>query len=313
MRHPTSIDDRLVDRLLAGDDNVQDPQLAAFVRDVRAVYTTPPDVATEARHVAAMVETAHLLTDKGDPVARPASKAHGPDSQASGLPTRRRIVQGQFQRLSVRFAVGLVALVGATSALAVTGALPDPLQRALADAASTVGVSLDSASGSSISSSAGDTDGSSDESVSGYDADRSYDSSASGPAGDEDSSADSSTDGCDSDFSTDSSKSGPAGDEDSSHDESTTCEEDDEDAADAEDADEVGADDDTDAAQAETNVTPPSRTVTTNPTKVAVATGARAGHKSGTKPKPAPAVRPPAPSDEDEDDGADEPSDGGDE
>src|SRR5215210_2265023 len=198
MRRPQTMDDRIAARILADGADGHDPELGAFVRDVKAAYMTPPDEVTEERHVSGMVAMAHLLADKGEPVARPASKAHGPDPQASGLPIRRRLMQGSFAKMRMRIAAGLVALVGATTALAGVGALPDPLQGMLADAASTVGIASDSSSDESVSGTEGDADFSTDTSNDGCDFDASSDGSASDADGDSDFSEDSSS-SCDDD------------------------------------------------------------------------------------------------------------------
>jgi hypothetical protein len=137
-----------LDRLLAGrapsgDEELE--ELAAFLRDVEAAHLRFPPESTEARQLAAMLEAAQLLSDKGEPAARPASKAPGPDHQASRLPKwRSTIVPARlFATIWTKAAVAAVAALLVMAGLASAGALPDPLQTAAANAADTVGVSLD--------------------------------------------------------------------------------------------------------------------------------------------------------------------------
>jgi hypothetical protein len=133
-----------LDRLLAGkapegDEELE--ELAAFLREVKAAHLKFPPESMEARQLAAILEAAQLLSDKGEPVVRPASKAPGPDRQASRLPSWRR--KPVFSTIWAKVAVASVAAVLLCSGLAVAGALPDPLQTAAANAAGEVGVSLD--------------------------------------------------------------------------------------------------------------------------------------------------------------------------
>lgn len=145
-----SVSERELDRLLAGKAPAGDGELEeldAFIRGLRAAYLAAPAPEVEERHVAAIVKAARLIPDKGDPVVRPASKAHGPGWQVSGLPKWRRtrvMLTQLFATLTAKIAAGAVAAVAATSGLAVAGALPDPAQQAVSDAAARVGITLPS-------------------------------------------------------------------------------------------------------------------------------------------------------------------------
>lgn len=133
-------DDEL-ERLLEGsaDAREQLPELTIFVDDLQAMQTPSPGV--EDLHVAAMMsESSRLLADNGDPVARPVSKAHGPASQASGLPMRRSTPMVKL--LLAKVMAPLVAVFTIMGGLAYAQVLPDPLQDVVADAGGAVGLDL---------------------------------------------------------------------------------------------------------------------------------------------------------------------------
>jgi hypothetical protein len=119
------LNDRELDRILAGRataDNGDLNELALFVRELTHTYQVAPDAATETRHLSAIMATVRAL-----PVA---NEAPAP------APTRRR--GSWVPRLAL---VGAVAF-GLFSGVAYAGALPAPVQGAVADAARHVGVSL---------------------------------------------------------------------------------------------------------------------------------------------------------------------------
>jgi hypothetical protein len=140
-----NVSDGELERLLAGKVLHGEEELGAltsFVRDMKDTYQVSPDGTSEARHLAAIFEAAHLLADKSEPVARPASKADGPATQASGLPKKRRkLVSARLDSIVARTVVG-VAVFATTGSFAFAGTLPDPLQQAAVDVADTVGVTL---------------------------------------------------------------------------------------------------------------------------------------------------------------------------
>jgi hypothetical protein len=148
MEDPWSLSDADLDRLLAGKaprpGTAFDPELAAFVQDLRAALTTPPPADVAARHIAAATEISRLATEQGDPAVRPASKAHGPEGQASGLPKwrRRSVLSSVFASLTAKIAGVTIAAMAATGGLAAAGALPAPAQAAVASAAASVGITL---------------------------------------------------------------------------------------------------------------------------------------------------------------------------
>jgi hypothetical protein len=142
--------DRDLERLLAGKavDDEELAEFAAFLREVEAAHLKFPRESTEARQLLAILEAAQFHGDKGEPVARPASKAPGPGPQASRLPNWRRTLMptGLLSTMWSKAAVAAVAAFFAMAGLAAAGALPDPLQTAAANAADQVGVSLDNPS-----------------------------------------------------------------------------------------------------------------------------------------------------------------------
>jgi hypothetical protein len=89
--------DEELSRLLAGEAGTREEALgevALLLDEVRQTYASAaPDEATRARHIAAISEASQLAADKGNPVARPVSKAHGPvDVQVSELPKWRSVM-----------------------------------------------------------------------------------------------------------------------------------------------------------------------------------------------------------------------------
>ena len=116
----------------------QSPELGSFVDDVRAISAASP--AAEVRHIVAMMAEAQLIADKGDPVARPVSNAHGPAPQVSGLPMRRSTQM--LKMLLTKVMAPLVAVFTVMGGLAYAQALPTPLQDAVSGAAGVVGIDL---------------------------------------------------------------------------------------------------------------------------------------------------------------------------
>jgi len=150
MRDLHGISDQDIDRLLAGtapDGGAAiDAVLARFIREAGAAFATPLPPETEQGFLAAAIEASRLAIDKGEPAAKPASKAHGPGRQASGLPKwrRRAVLSSLFASLSAKIAGVAIAAVAATGGLAAAGALPGPAQQAVSNAASTIGIHVPS-------------------------------------------------------------------------------------------------------------------------------------------------------------------------
>lgn len=79
--------------------------LGALVRSVQVAYHVVPEKAVEDRHVQHIMAASQLLADKGNPVVRPASKAHGSARQTSGLPKWRRktVLSALFASLGMKW------------------------------------------------------------------------------------------------------------------------------------------------------------------------------------------------------------------
>jgi hypothetical protein len=139
---PNATDDAL-ERMLSGQEPATDEwrELDGFVQDLREAVPTRP-LASEDLHVAAMVETSHLIADKGDPVVRPVSNADAPAPQVSWLPKLRRKQMKRSTRTLVRVLAPLAAVLTVMGSMAVAGALPHTVQKAVSHAAGTVGLNL---------------------------------------------------------------------------------------------------------------------------------------------------------------------------
>ena len=139
---PNATDDAL-ERMLSGQAPTTDEwrELTRFVEDLHEAVPARP-LASEDLHVAAMVETSHLTADDGDPVARPVSNADAPAPQVSRLPKLRRKPMKRSTRTLVRVLVPIVAMLTVMGSMAVAGALPHTVQKAVSHAAGTVGLNL---------------------------------------------------------------------------------------------------------------------------------------------------------------------------
>jgi hypothetical protein len=141
-KDPNATDDAL-ERMLSGQDPVTDEwrDLDGFVQDLHEAVPARALV-SEDLHVAAMVETAHLTADKGDPVVRPVSNADASAPQVSWLPKLRRKQMKRSTRTLVRVLAPLAAVLTVMGSMAVAGALPHTVQKAVSHAAGTVGLNL---------------------------------------------------------------------------------------------------------------------------------------------------------------------------
>ena len=139
---PNATDDAL-DRMLSGQAATTDEwrELAGFVEDLHEAVPARP-LASEDLHVAAMVETSHLTAEKGDPVARPVSNASAPAPQVSRLPKLRRKPMKRSTRTLARVLVPIAAVLTVMGSMAVAGALPHTVQKAVSHAAGTVGLNV---------------------------------------------------------------------------------------------------------------------------------------------------------------------------
>lgn len=116
-----------LDRLLAGNADVDDEPLAAFVSATRQRLASPPDETLAAVHLQLITQAA----------ARHAHLVRDPTRTRRWQWLRRAASAGAF-----KLATAATAGLAATGALAVTGQLPDPAQRTAADIARWVGLEL---------------------------------------------------------------------------------------------------------------------------------------------------------------------------
>jgi len=150
MRRLGHISDSDLDAIRAGKIPAGDARaeaLARLVRDLGDAFPEPCTAELEAQHLAAIMDAVHLMAEKGEPVARPASKAHGSDTQASGLPKSWREgiasqIKGLFATKVAKVVVAAIALVFAFSGIAVAGVLPPHVQDRVADVVAAVGIHI---------------------------------------------------------------------------------------------------------------------------------------------------------------------------
>ena len=132
-----------LEALLAGHGRDKNLDLTRFVDDLSTAF--PATTPAAGAHLAAITEQAHLLADKGDPVARPASNAVAPVPQASRPPKRwRNTVNDKKARILIKIAAPVVALFAVLGIMGSAGALPRTLQHLTSHAAGFVGLDLPS-------------------------------------------------------------------------------------------------------------------------------------------------------------------------
>ncbi|MDP9184495.1 MAG: hypothetical protein M3O29_02365 [Actinomycetota bacterium] len=146
MSRDPKIADEDLEGLLSGHPHARDTHLdlARFVDDLRATF--PADAPASEAHLAAIMETANLFVENGDPAMRPASNADAPVPQVSRLPKRKgnHMKERKLRILVLRVAAPIVALFTVLGIMGSAGALPRGLQRMTSSAAGLVGVSLPS-------------------------------------------------------------------------------------------------------------------------------------------------------------------------
>lgn len=137
----SNLSDRDLDRLLTGKaplDGGDLEELAAFIRDVRVHFEVPPDEDAAARHLAAMYAAAESATSE--------TTTSLDRERSTQLRSRRKfMLRNPLSSLRAKLATAVVAGVLALSAFggaAYAGALPGPVQDAVAGVANNVGVSL---------------------------------------------------------------------------------------------------------------------------------------------------------------------------
>jgi hypothetical protein len=150
MRRLGNISDSELDAMRDGhapNDDQSMQGVARFVQDLGTAFPERSTADLEDAHIAAMMQVVHLMADNGEPVAKPASKASGPEDQASGLPkpwreTIMNRIKTVFATRAAKVTAAAVAMLLALSGVAVAGVLPDPIQHTVADAANAVGINL---------------------------------------------------------------------------------------------------------------------------------------------------------------------------
>jgi hypothetical protein len=128
------ISDQDAEQIIAGSGD--DPALAEFVAMLRETGTGPVADDLVARHVAAAAEAARLVPETA-PIA-------GETGTATPLPRlkRRTVFTALTTSIMAKVMAGAVALAAVGGGAAVTGNLPDPIQEAVAGAASHIGIDL---------------------------------------------------------------------------------------------------------------------------------------------------------------------------
>jgi hypothetical protein len=130
------LNDRELDRLLAGQGPVEDGdfvELATFFRELNVVFQEAPDGPTEIQHLTAIMDAVLLL---------PGADAPPVASTVERLFLRSRGAWSGRTSRAARVAFAVVLALGAFCGVAYAGALPGPVQGAVADVARNVGVSL---------------------------------------------------------------------------------------------------------------------------------------------------------------------------
>jgi len=115
------------ERLLRGEapKTPEEQALGLFLEDVRGAFPTEPSL-QEGAQLAAIVQAAQLLADKGEPSVRSATEAGRRVRHASGRPKRRRVIVKLplMRSLAAKVVAGLVVLMSMFGGLALAGALP---------------------------------------------------------------------------------------------------------------------------------------------------------------------------------------------
>ena len=120
---PHAADDALERMLFGAPVSDEWRDVASFVQELQEAVPSG-DLASEDLHVAAMVETAHLLAEKGDPAVRPVSNAAAPAPQASGLPKQRRKPMQRKRTVARLLIAPIAAAFVVLGGMAYAGALP---------------------------------------------------------------------------------------------------------------------------------------------------------------------------------------------
>ncbi|HLI56790.1 MAG TPA: hypothetical protein VKY26_07100, partial [Actinomycetota bacterium] len=125
---------------LGGDDA---PEIRQFFQDLRSRYKTEAPASVQQEHLARIVAAARAHNPQATPPWQPAGARAGSGSGDGRPPWRRKIVLSSiFGSITTKILVGVVAAAAATGGLAAAGALPTPVQNAVASAAGGVGVGI---------------------------------------------------------------------------------------------------------------------------------------------------------------------------
>ncbi|MGH2719600.1 MAG: hypothetical protein ACRDJU_13630 [Actinomycetota bacterium] len=125
---------------LGGDDA---PELRQFFQDVRSRYTKEAPASVQQEHLARIVAAARARSPQTTSSWQPAAARASAGSGDGRPPWRRKIVLSSiFGSITTKILIGVVAAAAATGGLAAAGALPTPVQNAVASAADGVGVSI---------------------------------------------------------------------------------------------------------------------------------------------------------------------------
>lgn len=141
------LSDADLERLLAGKAPLggdEAPELRQFFQDLRSRYTTEAPASVQQEHLARIVAAARRAhSPQTKSPWQPAAALTSGGSGDGRPPWRRKIVLSSiFGSITTKILLGVVAAAAATGGLAAAGALPTPVQNAVASAAGGVGVNL---------------------------------------------------------------------------------------------------------------------------------------------------------------------------
>ena len=140
------LSDADLERFLAGKAPLggdEAPELRQFFQDVRSRYTTEAPASVQQEHLARIVAAARAHSPQTKSPWQPAA-AHPSGGSGDGRPPWRRkiVLSSILGSITTKILLGVVAAAAATGGLAAAGALPTPVQNAVASAAGGVGVNL---------------------------------------------------------------------------------------------------------------------------------------------------------------------------
>lgn len=135
-----------LERLLAGKAPLggeDAPELRQFFQDVRSRYLKEAPASVQQEHLARIVAAARAQSPQAKSPWQPAAASARAGSGDGRPPWRRKIVLSSiFGSITTKILLGVVGAAAATGGLAAAGALPAPVQNAVASAAGGVGVNI---------------------------------------------------------------------------------------------------------------------------------------------------------------------------